>query len=203
MNAYTFDLKSFDLKPFAPATAPAISLEGRIERTQQGVSLIYHLDDLQGAIAIPPLAKTPERRHELWQSTCFELFIGLEDRPCYWEFNFSPAGHWNIYRFEDYRQGMEEEKAWIRLPFAVQRVDSTSFTLSIDLDLDPIIQPSDVITVGITTIIQDSQENLSYWALNHRGPEADFHRRDSFLIRLHNSHPIHTPNDTHTRLVKP
>ncbi len=38
----------------------------------------------------------------------------------YWEFNLSPAGDWNVYRFTDYRQGMEEETAISSLPFNLE-----------------------------------------------------------------------------------
>src|SRR4030042_7193941 len=38
----------------------------------------------------------------------------------YWEFNLSPAGHWNVYRFASYRKEMREEPAFASLPFRVR-----------------------------------------------------------------------------------
>ena len=64
-------------------------------------------------------ADMPARRDRLWEETCFEFFLAVKNSPRYWEFNLSPAGHWNVYRFADYRQGMQEEPAFASLPFSV------------------------------------------------------------------------------------
>ena len=57
-------------------------------------------------------------------------------------------------------------------------------TLQINLDLSGLFSSSQAVIAGITTVIQTLDGNLSYWALTHPGPEADFHRRDSFQIDL-------------------
>jgi hypothetical protein len=36
----------------------------------------------------------------------------------------------------------------------------------------------------VTAVIEQQGEALSYWALAHSGLEADFHRREDFLLRL-------------------
>jgi len=38
--------------------------------------------------------------------------------------------------------------------------------------------------VGIAAVIKLTGNGLTYWALAHPGPAADFHRRDSFLVEL-------------------
>ena len=38
--------------------------------------------------------------------------------------------------------------------------------------------------VGIAAVIKLAGGGLTYWALTHPGPQADFHRRDSFLVEL-------------------
>jgi hypothetical protein len=38
--------------------------------------------------------------------------------------------------------------------------------------------------VAICAVIQFKQGQISYWALNHSGAEADFHRRDGFVLGL-------------------
>jgi hypothetical protein len=114
----------------------------------------------------------------------------LKGSPKYWEFNLSPAGHWNIYRFDDYRQGMTEELAFKSLPFLV-KVQPDSLTLSLNLDLETIISPTQALEASITTVIQSNINNLiseqdaiTYWALTHVGKEADFHQRKSFIFNL-------------------
>jgi hypothetical protein len=36
----------------------------------------------------------------------------------------------------------------------------------------------------VTAVLQQQSGSCSYWALRHPGPEADFHRRDGFALRL-------------------
>jgi hypothetical protein len=38
--------------------------------------------------------------------------------------------------------------------------------------------------VSLTAVIEQVGEGVSYWALAHTGAEPDFHRRDSFWLRL-------------------
>ena len=52
--------------------------------------------------SLKPFPVFPRRRDRLWEETCLELFLGEEGSERYWEFNLSPAGHWNVYRFEFY-----------------------------------------------------------------------------------------------------
>ena len=95
---------------------------------------------LRGKLAelvIPGPAARPARRHGLWEETCFEFFLGVKDAPGYWEFNLSPAGHWNVYRFAGYRQGMAEEKAFTSLAFSVRRrADRLGFALELEIGED-------------------------------------------------------------------
>jgi hypothetical protein len=98
----------FALQPFAIAQ-PELEIIGTLSRHSPLLNLSYTLLGAVDAVNIPAPAQLPTRHHELWQSTCFEFFLGLQGSPQYWEFNLSPAGHWNVYRFEDYRQGMIEE----------------------------------------------------------------------------------------------
>ena len=181
----------FSLIPFPDnCPHPEIEITGQIERFNQQLSITFQLTGEIEKIAVTPTDTHPSRRNELWQTTCFEFFLGLKGSPKYWEFNLSPAGHWNIYRFDDYRQGMTEELAFQSLPFLV-KVQSDSLTLSLSLDLETIISLMQTLEVGITTVIQSNINNLisekdaiTYWALTHVGQEADFHQRKSFILDL-------------------
>lgn len=179
MRNQTFSLLPFPSQQFLPR----IQIIGNIHRYANQLTLNYQvIDDLQ-QLVIPPLSDTPTRHHELWKNTCFEFFLGIKGNPQYWEFNLSPTGHWNVYHFDGYRQGMREETAFAVLPFTTQ-YQGDSLTLVVDLDLGPIIAREQEIEAAITTVIEDKNSNITYWALTHSGVEADFHRRDSFMIDL-------------------
>jgi hypothetical protein len=98
----------------------------------------------------------------------------------YWEFNLSPSGDWNVYRFSGYRQGMQPETAFSSLPFEFTR-ETDHLSLKITIDLAQIIQNSQQLELAITMVIEDEDSNISYWALKHSRSDADFHWRDSFV----------------------
>jgi hypothetical protein len=177
-------MTAFFLIPFQPdQTLPQITITGQIERLASQLSLSWLVTGEIDQIAIPAPATSPTRQDNLWQTTCFEFFLGLTDQPDYWEFNLSPSGHWNCYRFSDYRQGMVTETAFKISPFQFDH-SPQMLTFQINLDLSGLFSSSPALMAGITTVIQTIDGNLSYWALTHPGPEADFHRRDSFQLDL-------------------
>ncbi|MGJ5630947.1 DOMON-like domain-containing protein [Nostoc sp. CALU 1950] len=190
MNEQTFSLQPFPSTEFFPN----LKIAGNIARNSNQLTICYTLGgnlkeialvkpvaDRREGIALP--ANMPSRKHELWKETCFEFFLGIKDAQRYWEFNLSPAGHWNVYRFDGYRQRMQEETAFENLPFNVDN-QADSLVLTLNVDLDKIISVEQAIEVGITTVIKHKDSEVTYWALNHQGAEADFHIRESFIVKL-------------------
>jgi hypothetical protein len=176
--------RSFSLQPFPVAGhLPRVTIVGRITRRSTTLAIRYALLGRLADLAIPAPAAVPARRYALWEETCFEFFLGLKDSPRYWEFNLSPAGDWNVYRFTAYRQGMEEEPAITALPLTVQR-ESDSLSLALELDLDAIVRANQPLEVAVSAVIKQRNGEVTYWALTHRGPQADFHCRDRFIIAL-------------------
>ena len=183
--------QTFSLQPF-PSTESFANLKitGNISRNANQLTICYNLGgDLKKiALAKPTegiasLSNAPSRKCKLWEDTCFEFFLSIKNSQRYWEFNLSPGGHWNIYRFDGYRQGMQEETAFEKLPFSVQN-QADSLALALNVDLDKIISVEQAIEVSITTVIKYGDSEVIYWALTHRGAEADFHLRDSFIVEL-------------------
>lgn len=177
MNAQTFSLR-----PFA-SDAAFPKLSGRITRTEHRLILQYDLLDDRAQVFMPA-QRLPQRQHDLWQTTCFEFFLGLQNSSQYWEFNLSPSGDWNVYRFSDYRTGMQEETAFTSLPFNID-LQEKQIALTIELDLTSIVQLDQPLDVAITAVLQILPDhNITYWALQHCGTEADFHLRESFAIAI-------------------
>lgn len=174
--------EQFVLQPFALEEAPPeLHLSGQIQRLNSILTVQYVLSDPLGLVKLEPSA-VPTRKFALWDATCFELFLSAGQER-YWEFNLSPAGHWNVYRFDGYRCGMLDELALPQLPFSVERSAET-FCLNLALDLTPIIPADQSIAASITAVILSKQDSVSYWALTHCAPQADFHQRDSFILAL-------------------
>jgi hypothetical protein len=176
--------RSFCLQPFPSAVSlPHLKITGSIDRRHNRLAVRYALHGPQGRVAIPAPAVLPARRERLWQETCFEFFLAIKNSPRYWEFNLSPSGDWNVYRFADYRQEMQEEPAFASLPFSVQ-TRSDSLVLALELDLGGIVPVDQPMQVAISAVIKPGDGEATYWALTHGTPRADFHRRDHFVIEL-------------------
>ncbi|RJQ19859.1 MAG: hypothetical protein C4560_05650 [Nitrospiraceae bacterium] len=176
--------RSFSLKPFTTAgPLPDLKITGNVHRRPDSFSIRYLLAGRLQELVIPSPAARPERRNALWEETCFEFFLAMKDSGPYWEFNLSPAGHWNAFRFESYRQGMREETAVDSLPFMVER-SADALLLSLELDLGRIVPAHVPMNAGISAVIKHTDGCLTFWALSHPGTHADFHRRESFIIGM-------------------
>ncbi len=176
--------RGFRLYPF-PGTTLRFPLEitGTITRRDRTLLLCYELRGDLGALLLPGPAANPVRLDGLWRETCLEFFLAPPDSPRYWEFNLSPAGHWNVYRFRDYRQGMAEDATFAALPFSVQP-EPALWHLTAEIDLAGIIPAHQALAAAASAVITDRHLETTYWALTHPGPQPDFHWRDAFLIDL-------------------
>lgn len=176
--------QSFSLAPF-PSARPlsSVSIEGAIARRAGTITVGYRLLGPPKDLVIPGRAAVPERKDGLWKDTCFELFLAAKGALRYWEFNLSPAGHWNVYRFASYREGMAEEPAFTALPFTVETARH-ALTLTLELDLGKIVPADLALEVAISAVLRHTDGAMTHWTLTHRGLQPDFHRRDSFIIPL-------------------
>jgi hypothetical protein len=174
--------QSFVLQPFEPVSLN-LSITGEIARTAAGLQISYHLAGDLSRVLIPEVTALPQRRFELWEATCLEFFVAPFGEPYYWEFNMSPSGDWNVFRLDGYRQGLRDEEAVLDLPMVMER-RSDGLTLNLQFDLEKLVTAEQTVEVAITTVIQDQNHNFSYWALQHTGQAADFHRRADFLLKL-------------------
>jgi len=176
--------RPFLLKPFpASAALPDLTISADITRRFNTLIVQYNLTGPLEELVIPTLSDRPVRTNNLWEETCLELFLAPDNSDHYWEFNLSPSGHWNIYHFRSYRKGMREEPAFTSLPFIVSGQEN-AFRLSLEIGLDNIIPADRSLDVGVSAVIKSIEGELTCWALVHTGTEADFHRRDGFIIKL-------------------
>ncbi|MFN6338980.1 MAG: DOMON-like domain-containing protein [Cyanobacteriota bacterium] len=180
--------RAFALRPFATsAEALGLRLGGHLARQGDRLRVVYQLrGDLDPVTLAAPADGPPERADNLWEHTCFELFLAAEGEAPYWEVNLSPSGAWNLYRLDGYRQGLRPEPDRDTLPFAVSRspgLVEVRLDLSLPAELARTCRQRPL-WLGVTAVIERRGGELSYWALAHGGAEADFHRREDFLMRL-------------------
>ncbi len=175
--------RNFILEPFpANEPPPPVQITGSIIRRSNRLSITFQLLGALQEILIPAREEMDARRSGLWEETCFELFLAPENSEQYWEFNLSPAGHWNVFRFSGYRQSMQEETAFTSLPFMVQNTGDT-LLLTLEFDTGMILKGCSL-EAGVSAVIKTRGGQGSFWSLAHHSVRPDFHARDCFIIRL-------------------
>jgi hypothetical protein len=176
--------RTFSLQPFPGTQLPSsLQLTGSIIRRVHTLDVHCTLAGELTGVVIPRPAYPLLRKHGLWKETCFEIFLAVKGAPPYWEFNLSPAGHWNVYSFTSYREGMREEAAFTVLPFRAVRQGDT-FQFAVELDPHGMIRKDETIEAAPCAVIRHAGGEMTHWALAHQGPAPDFHRRDSFTLEL-------------------
>lgn len=161
-----------ELLPHPSRATRGLRIEATAERS--GDSLIFTFALIGDTAAVRfPAPGAPIRTDKLWQSTCFEAFIGgVGDS--YTELNFSPSGAWAAYAFESYREGMRE----LDLTMPSIRFDGATLAATVALP-----SPPDT-ALGLSAIIETTDGAKSYWALAHPPGAPDFHDRHCFVAKL-------------------
>jgi hypothetical protein len=174
--------QKFTLQPFEPDDL-VLSIDGSVEYQQGLLELRYFLQGDLTQVLFPAAVNSPERKFALWEATCLEFFVAIVGHADYWEFNLAPNGNWQVFHLNDYREGLKDEAAINYLPFVVKQ-DNQELQLDLSIDLTCLFSPDTALEMAIAAVIQSPTGEYSYWALQHGGEVADFHRRADFMIKL-------------------
>ncbi|MBV8741448.1 MAG: DOMON-like domain-containing protein [Sinobacteraceae bacterium] len=162
------------------------SLEAQVT-LRDGAELLLHyvLRAELARLRIPPPAADPGRVDELWRHTCFEAFVSESPGPGYLELNFSPAGSWAAYAFDDYRQGMRPAQLpqLPRIELARQP-QQLELHASVQLPRSATAAAARSLRIAVTAVIEDVAGSLYYWSARHPAGKADFHHPDNLLLEL-------------------
>ena len=128
------------------------------------------------------------RRDELWRHTCCEIFIACHGQAAYHEFNFAPSGAWAAYAFTRYREGrpLPAARELPLVPEVTARQAENQLELGASIRLDR-LSPQHArakLSLAVSTVIEDRDGGLSYWALRHPLGRPDFHHPDAFALEL-------------------
>ena len=147
---------------------------------QLSYRLLGDLDALQ-----LPEPKPAIRTDGLWRHSCFEAFVGHAGAPDYREYIFSPSSAWAAYPFSAYREGMaplmKGAPPMLRLHTGEDHLD-----LEVTVDLSWLVRSASGVglKLGLSAVVEDRAQVLSYWALKHPSEKPDFHHADGFAIDL-------------------
>lgn len=151
-----------------PATPPGAihTVDAELERDPGGAIATFRAIGDMKRLIVPPPAEAAHR-DGLWQTTCFELFVGGEAR-AYREYNFSPSRAWAAYWFDDHRQGMRPVADEVDIDTSC---DDKALTLIATIRSEFPLPAS----IGLTAIIEEVDGALRYWATAFAPGKPDFH----------------------------
>jgi hypothetical protein len=169
--------------PLIPFSAYSMrySVKAKAERVKNKLFLVFELTDPHNEI-LWQAQKDINRQDYLWESTCFEAFIGAPHQSQYYELNLSPTRAWNLYRFTDYRTPNNMPPIAV-LEHALIKFDVDGKTISVEIDLTALKLADIEIQLGLTAVIKAS-DTLHYFAIRHPVLHADFHNQQGWAIRL-------------------
>ncbi|MCK9260180.1 MAG: DOMON-like domain-containing protein [Azoarcus sp.] len=154
-----------------------------------GARFVFELDADPARVRIPvPTESGPA--DDLWQHTCFEVFVAAPGDDAYREFNLSPSRQWANYAFTAYR---ERDDAFS--PPAAPRIQYTARADGLTLEAElpaaslPTITSGTDLRIALAAVIELDTGELEYWALKHPAAKPDFHDRDGFVLTLNMAAP--------------
>ena len=169
------------LLPFNPKNSPAINVhcQGTFPDPST-VNVSFSLSGDLKFVSIDTPVNKGKRTDNLWQKTCFEIFIKNAANTSYWEYNLSPTAHWAIYGFNDYRSDRFDELSVNELSINSE-LSADEFLLSSQLAL-PTALVGQNLEIGLSTVVQVNNGDIYYYALNHPCEQPDFHHAAGFTI---------------------
>lgn len=174
--AYTADLKPF-------FSEPEIKIATQLECSNTRWHLTYIISGKVNKLKLRPSALLPERKENLWQGSCCELFIQDGISKQYIEWNFCFSSHWDASEFLDYRK-KDTHQLDTKPPSILKEIEQGKITLKASFPAPPLHYEQ--VRTGITVILEDQDGKLNYWALNHPKPDQkpDFHDFRSFCLNI-------------------
>ena len=136
------------------------------------------------AIALPP-QKASIRADDLWRRTCFEAFLRPPYGETYYEFNFAPSTEWAAYHFKRYRESMQPVED-ITAPQIEVATTANRLEMRVALTFKCLsaLRSDMPLNLSLAAVIEETNGDVSYWALEHPPGKPDFHHPDCFAARL-------------------
>jgi hypothetical protein len=177
-------MATYTLTHHIDTPCPAVqTLSATIQLISNALQLHYHVVGDITQLRLPA-AQPASFADNLWQHTCFELFIANLDTPYYQEFNFSPSGQWASYSFNHYRERSEWQSTYQYAVDTLIQPNSLHLIVAIPLTELPLVLCNQFVHVGLTAVIESLDGRCSYFALQHPIENPDFHHRAGWMATL-------------------
>ncbi len=179
-------MAKFSLIPFNLETAPETVIESELNTNIDSIFVSFRIKKNLHLIELGNATPAKNRTLNLWEKTCFELFIKNESDE-YVEFNFSPNFQWNCFYFKKPGSPLLELES-MKMPILDILLSSEHFFLFAEIKKGyfpkGFFGNNEKLSCGISCVIQDQSKDNSYWALIHQDSRPNFHHFDSFKYKF-------------------
>lgn len=170
----------FSLVPFKQI-ASTLDINASLTLNGSNIELEFVLIGELEKLLLSPIEEVGRRVIGLWESTCFECFILNNETLSYYEFNFSPEGHWNSFYFPKKKSPLKEAESFSGIKVRVSPSDQ-AYKINVSIDLYcfiPGFWKEGEMSFGLTSVVE-SDKGLSYWAISHQDEKPNFHNFNTF-----------------------
>ena len=163
-----------------------LRIQVQVERTETHLIFNYLCEGDVEHTLFPTRKDIPQRLDQLWEHTCFEAFVSVENSQSYWEMNMSPSGDWNLYHFDGYRNNARPATCITAIQSQWSESKASTKELKVFLELRMLLpeNPKTNLELGLSAVIEKKDHLITYWALTHAGSQPDFHLRESFILKI-------------------
>ncbi len=161
----------FDLQVFEKtALTASFRIQVDLKVNSSSLELQYHVKGPTDRVLWPKPVKEGLWTENLWNESCFELFLKETQSSRYWEWNFSPSGHFWSMEFNEYRLRKENSEQLRPLKEIGAQLGPKDFKLQVILPVPRLPRE-----LGVSAILKLSDGFTCHWALSHPTPRPDFH----------------------------
>ncbi|KOR33367.1 hypothetical protein TI05_01400 [Achromatium sp. WMS3] len=166
----------FSLQQHPITSIPQISVKAEIYINETSIDLSYTVRGDIDSLYIPETKRHNRRTDNLWKHTCADFFIEKEKVGTgYWEWNFALSKQWQLYGFGEYRKRRTKPKVAEPDIYKTRRSDSLFLQIYI-----PKLSKTTIPRMGLNMILEDKQQQLSYWGIKHVAGPPDFHNASTW-----------------------
>ena len=174
-------MAKYKLISYDQTSTPSISVDCELNTTAESIFISFKLQGELSSIDLGEGIPHHARVMKLWEKSCFEFFI-KNAHGNYLEFNFSPEFEWKCFYFIKKGDALAE----------YSKMDQIKQDVLLSLDVFHLIARLDKkkfpelflinaeLKAGITCVIKEKNNNLSYWALSHHDTRPNFHDFKAF-----------------------
>lgn len=177
--------QEYQLTPFERIPSNKIKIKGSVhcDSDQALGKIVFELLDQEEQVIIPSSQHEHIRKIGLWNETCFELFLML-DNGHYIEGNFTTGFNWNLFYFKTYRETPLKEWEIIHMnPIKDVLLSREKSLLIVEFppEIKSFLIEQKLKSLSLTAVIKTKNGDTLYYAVKHTDTKPNFHHPDSFV----------------------